>query len=976
MWSQSAVRIGLRLGLRRRHGQPSSLPSPLRSTRSLRFPSPYLPPSAPSRFTSHLASAASRVRHNNIRIASRYRYGYQPNFGPFSGPQFQRRTVFSLPRAVLSLLRLPLALGAAGAGAMTYASYKMQEFEDKYVPDWMKDAYNKTTDYVKSIDLKNINIELPEFNIDFSKFRIPGELSSEQEPPRPKSPSNLRDQSRDNVTARPQSPSSSSTDMDFNNILKSERSGNVAGGGVAGGSGNRSNGMPPPEEDLMVLTKKLIEVRNLLKTVDTSTTNLKLPSIVVIGSQSSGKSSVLEAIVGHEFLPKGSNMVTRRPIELTLIHTPNTREEYGEFPQLGLGKVHDFKQVQKTLTDLNLAVSDSECVSSQPIELRVYSPNVPDLTLIDLPGYIALHNRHQPAILKEKIAELCESYIREPNIILAVCAADVDLANSEALRASRKVDPMGVRTIGVITKMDLVEPDNGVKVLKNNDYPLNLGYVGVVCKSSAAKNSSTALIRAEDAYFNSHSEFRQNGVAVGTSTLRRRLMQVLEDHMGRSLYSIVDAVQSELDDARYQFKVHYNDRRISAESYVAESMDSLKQRFKEFARNFGKPEVREQVRAMLEQRIEQICSDLYWSDPRSVATMAKTCGAGASDEQGWSNRLTLASSALTKSGIGRGSVQLVVDILMRQMENLTTQEPFVHHEDAQRKVMEFSNEILRNKFHTTVDQVENTIKPYKYEVECTEQEWAEGVKRAVTMMDRQLAEATKELQAIKGSLGRRKLRNAIKHLQKMERDRQALEMAGKRSPLIAPHHHVATEPASTSASQTDASAKSLVPHSASEPESPTSSPFNAKVLDRAKEAVRLQQKILTLQTRSAALRSRQCSAPTAHTLNKQCCPEAFLSVVSEKLTYAAVMFIHIELLNEFYFSLPREIDNRLYYDLGKDQIAKFARENEGVRKHLEVQERKQTLEIVMEKLRDLTRGSGGSATTGMGGGIFGSGRKK
>ena len=83
-------------------------------------------------------------------------------------------------------------------------------------------------------------------------------------------------------------------------------------------------------------------------------------------------------------------MVTRRPIELTLIHTPakdgREPEEYGEFPALGLGKITDFSQIQRTLTDLNLAVPASEAVSDEPIDLRIYSPRVPDLTMIDLPG--------------------------------------------------------------------------------------------------------------------------------------------------------------------------------------------------------------------------------------------------------------------------------------------------------------------------------------------------------------------------------------------------------------------------------------------------------------------------------------------------------------------------------------------------------------------------------------------------------------
>ncbi len=138
-------------------------------------------------------------------------------------------------------------------------------------------------------------------------------------------------------------------------------------------------------------------------------------------------------------------MVTRRPIELTLVHTPaadGKTVEYGEFPGMGLGKIKDFNVIQRTLTELNLAVPTSEAVSNEPIDLRIYSPNVPDLTLIDLPGYVQISSMDQPESLKEKIAALCEKYIKEPNIILAVCAADVDLANSPALRASRKVDPL------------------------------------------------------------------------------------------------------------------------------------------------------------------------------------------------------------------------------------------------------------------------------------------------------------------------------------------------------------------------------------------------------------------------------------------------------------------------------------------------------------------------------------------------------
>lgn len=321
-------------------------------------------------------------------------------------------------------------------------------------------------------------------------------------------------------------------------------------------------------------------------------------------------------------------MVTRRPIELTLIHTPaeNGKEtpEYGEFPALGLGKITDFTVIQRTLTDLNLAVPASEAVSNEPIDLRIYSPHVPDLTLIDLPGYIQIASMDQPETLKEKIAGLCERYIREPNIILAVCAADVDLANSPALRASRKVDPLGLRTIGVITKMDLVPPEQGATILAGNRYPLHLGYIGVICKSHGKTVNkdrlSTVARQNEHEYFGAHRELfgKQSKVMAGTDTLRRRLMEVLESSMASSLHGITNAVQLELEEAQYQFKVQYNDRRISAESYVAETMDTLKARFKEYTAEFRKPAVRAKLKAMLEERVMDVLEQLYWTDKSTL----------------------------------------------------------------------------------------------------------------------------------------------------------------------------------------------------------------------------------------------------------------------------------------------------------------------------------------------------------------------
>ncbi|KAL0091214.1 P-loop containing nucleoside triphosphate hydrolase protein [Phycomyces blakesleeanus] len=684
----------------------------------------------------------------------------------------------------------------------------------------------------------------------------------------------------------------------------------------------------PHDEQLMMLTKKLIEIRTILMSIDHNET-LKLPSIVVIGSQSSGKSSVLEAIVGHEFLPKGTNMVTRRPIELTLIHTPNQEEEYGEFPQLGLGKMHDFKKIQKTLVDMNMAVPDSECVSDKPIELRVYSPNVPDLTLIDLPGYIQISNANQPESLKSNIEALCEKYIRTPNIILAVCAANVDLANSPALRASRKADPLGLRTIGVITKMDLVSPEQGVSILRNADYPLRLGYIGVVCKAPerVQGNMTKALIRNETSFFREHLMYNQRDIQVGTSTLRFKLMSVLEQSMGKSLYSIVDAVQRELEEARYQFKVQYNDRRVTAESYVAETMDSLKHNFKDFANNFGKPQVRHEVRTMLEERVLDICAEQYWEDPK-IADLAKS----SPDDLYWLYKIDLAAAALTKSGIGRSTTQLVVDVLLSNMERLAKAEPFSFHPETRKQIMNFTSEILRTKFLTTSDQVENTIKPYKYEVEVSETEWAEGVKRSIGLLEKELKMCDEMSLAIKNSVGKKKLKSAINYLLDNEREdtRRQSEIRRMEEDGMASHEEL---------------------FAPGDDEDTVKSFYNPRLIEKAKEALFLRDRAMILKYRIAALKSRQCKSPD----NKQQCPEAFLNVIAEKLTYTAVMFIQVELLNEFFFQFPREVDNRLVYEMNRKQIQQFARENPPIQKHLQLQERKIKLEEVMDKLNYLVK---------------------
>lgn len=556
---------------------------------------------------------------------------------------------------------------------------------------------------------------------------------------------------------------------------------------------------------MMLLTKKMIEIRGILQEIanngsgSSSLTRVQLPSIVVIGSQSSGKSSVLEAIVGHEFLPKGNNMVTRRPIELTLVNSPDAAAEYGEFPALKLGKITDFSQIQRTLTDLNLAIPDSEAVSSDPIRLNIYSPHIPDLTLIDLPGYIQLAAADQPESLKTKISALCDKYIEAPNIILAISAADVDLANSTALRASRRVDPRGERTIGVVTKMDLVEPQRALEILQNKNYPLQMGYVGVVSRipSSRASNGllfrlgsgsestdiGAVIARNEENYFSHHPEFSQvleNGKAdllpagarlneqrptLGVINLRNKLMRTLEKTMAKNLQPTCDAIHQELEETAYQFKVEYNDRPITAESYLAQSLDAFKLSFKEFAGKFGREQVKSMLKSELDQYVLDLLAQRYWNhlEPTNSNSQAEVANAivraisdlpnASRDDVYWLRQLDACVSSLTKSGVGRTSTTLVSNALSGEMEHLLNSGSFKTHPFVKTVIQDATNEILNSRFYSTADQVENCIKPYKYEVEVEDREWSRSREHAFALLKEELRQCEHAYGVLQKSVG-------------------------------------------------------------------------------------------------------------------------------------------------------------------------------------------------------------------------------
>ncbi|KAF2666520.1 hypothetical protein BT63DRAFT_389936 [Microthyrium microscopicum] len=688
------------------------------------------------------------------------------------------------------------------------------------------------------------------------------------------------------------------------------------------------------DDQMMLLTKKMIQIRSLLQSIGQSE-SLTLPSIVVIGSQSSGKSSVLEAIVGHEFLPKGNNMVTRRPIELTLVNTPNAQAEFAEFPAMGLGRITDFSQVQKTLTDLNLAVPAEQCVSDEPIQLQIYSPNVPDLSLIDLPGYIQVTGMDQPPELKEKIAALCEKYIQPPNVILAISAADVDLANSTALRASRRVDPRGERTIGVITKMDLVDANRGLSMLMDKKYPLRLGYVGVVCRvpTSGAtmlfnrgnSNISDAVVKNEKAYFSSHPEFAPNSpVSTGTLTLKQKLMHVLEQTMASSLKETSEVVRQELAEATYEFKVQYNDRPLSAETYLAESLDSFKHSFRGFADDFGREQVRALLKHELDQQVLNILAQKYWNRPLEDITppLPETdpltdLPKADPEHPLWHLKLDTSTSSLTKLGIGRLATTVVAASLQTHIDSLIGNSTFAAHPFARQAITEASTSILRDLSYDIADELEICVKPYKYRIHLEDSEWSKGRENISKVLKNELKDCENAIKYVEDQVGgKRKLRDVMGFIDRVRSGQVVLEGNGVGG----------------------------------------AGGFSAALLTKGREAVFLRDRAGIIRLRLTAVKSKQCASKN----NKYYCPEVFLDAVADKLTTTADLFLDAEMLSKFYYSFPRELDTRLGRSLTKSDIERFAREDPKIKRHLDVVRRKELLEHVlkeMEGLRQLENGA-------------------
>jgi replication fork clamp-binding protein CrfC len=245
-------------------------------------------------------------------------------------------------------------------------------------------------------------------------------------------------------------------------------------------------------------------------------------------------------------LPRGSGIVTRRPLILQLINRASQSngvkseeiktsdaesnvDEWGEFLHIPGQKFHDFNKIrEEIIRETEAKTGRNAGISPAPINLRIYSPNVLTLTLVDLPGLTRVPVGDQPRDIERQIQEMVLKQISKPNaIILAVTAANTDLANSDGLKLAREVDPEGQRTIGVLTKVDLMdEGTDVVDILAGRIIPLRLGYVPVVNRGQRDIENKKAISHAlehERSFFENHKAYRNKAAYCGTPYLARKL---------------------------------------------------------------------------------------------------------------------------------------------------------------------------------------------------------------------------------------------------------------------------------------------------------------------------------------------------------------------------------------------------------------------------------------------------------------------
>ncbi|CAF1336034.1 unnamed protein product [Adineta ricciae] len=309
------------------------------------------------------------------------------------------------------------------------------------------------------------------------------------------------------------------------------------------------------DDKVRPIMDKIDQIRSLLSTNNDGVT---FPNVVVVGDQSSGKSTLLEALSLVE-LPKGSGIVTRCPLVLRLRRSnrrqvyrilENNKKDVLDETQLDILKY--IEEETKKIAGSNKNVVDTL------IELLVEDPNVRDLTVVDLPGIARNPIGDQPKDIHQQTTKLIKKFIsQEGSVILCVFPANVDIATVESFTLAREFDPDGVRTIGVITKSDLATNNETLiqqlLMEKEDVFKLTLGFVAVRNRSTDERISLVEARQREKDFFQSHSVLPVVGWdCLGIEALINRLANLYSDRVKEIFPKMRNDIQKKMKEVREQ----------------------------------------------------------------------------------------------------------------------------------------------------------------------------------------------------------------------------------------------------------------------------------------------------------------------------------------------------------------------------------------------------------------------------------------
>jgi GTP-binding protein EngB required for normal cell division len=323
--------------------------------------------------------------------------------------------------------------------------------------------------------------------------------------------------------------------------------------------------------------KEILKIASILNSSYIDNNLVDLPKLVVVGTQSSGKSSLLNSLIGIDVLPVGKSMTTRTPLHLELIPSQmETRVEFGNYqnyqwiiekkiiisyPNLLQEQRDSIRNEIEIQT--NVKAGSALNISRQPIYLKIYANGIPNLSLIDLPGLtsVAITDRGQPKDIKEQIINLVSEYIKQKNtIILAIIAARPDIEADMAMEIVKSSDPRGERTIGVLTKLDLMNEDSDIgNYLDNNvsnDLKLKYGYFGIRNRSNNTQTIQEAII-TEKNYFQGHSVYKQDKYKshLGIGCLSINLSNILIHNIKLCLPNVLANINHQLDETQTELSL-------------------------------------------------------------------------------------------------------------------------------------------------------------------------------------------------------------------------------------------------------------------------------------------------------------------------------------------------------------------------------------------------------------------------------------